>query len=107
MAYKNPDDQKKYWKTYRRSPAAAKRKQERQTVRIQQIKAFVRDLKRLKGCATCGENDPRCLDFHHTGAKEIEVANATKRGWALPKVQQEIDKCIVLCSNCHRKLHGA
>jgi len=64
----------------------------------------------LKGtmcCQHCTENDPVCLEFHHEDPKEkeIDVAQAWVKGWSRERILQEIVKCIVLCSNCHKKLH--
>ena len=28
------------------------------------------------------------------------------RGYGIKRIQKEIDKCIVLCLNCHAKLHS-
>lgn len=72
-----------------------------------EIKVWFEDLKSSLFCSVCGENHPAVLDFHHLDPeqKDIEVANALNRGWSKFKIQKEIDKCIVLCSNCHRKLH--
>lgn len=54
-------------------------------------------------CERCGEDHPAVLDFHHVdpSTKELTVAQATSR----KKVALEVEKCIVLCSNCHRKFH--
>lgn len=62
---------------------------------------FVRSLK--THCTHCGEDHPAVLDFHHTdpNEKEIEISAAKSK----KQVLREIQKCVVLCSNCHRKLH--
>lgn len=61
------------------------------------------------GCCKCGEKDPRCLDFHHRipSEKSFEIAFALKRGLARQRIFLEIQKCDVMCSNCHRKEHFA
>ena len=57
------------------------------------------------GCVCCGETDVDCLDFHHINPKlkEFEIASATD--FSKDKIKAEADKCVVLCANCHRKLH--
>ena len=56
-------------------------------------------------CAHCGENDYRCLDFHHIdpSTKSFSIGNQEARSFQ--SILKEIQKCIVLCSNCHRKEH--
>lgn len=62
-------------------------------------------------CVECGENHPSCLEFHHRNPedKDFNIAGfATKQMFNDKKQQvilKEIDKCDVLCSNCHRKRH--
>lgn len=58
-------------------------------------------------CKECGENHPAVLDFHHNNPnqKESEVSTMVYKNWSLNKIKEEINKCTVLCSNCHRKLH--
>lgn len=63
---------------------------------------FVDKYKTDKGCARCTMHDPRCLDFHHLGDKTENVSIASNQGWSLEHLQEEIEKCIVLCANCHR-----
>jgi hypothetical protein len=52
----------------------------------------------------CLESDPRVLEFHHTGRKGKAVSELVAGGYSIETIQAEINKCIVLCSNCHRKL---
>lgn len=59
-------------------------------------------------CTKCSESDPVCLDFHHRDPtqKVLEISLAIA-SWSIKRIQAEIDKCDLLCSNCHRKLHAA
>ena len=56
-------------------------------------------------CVNCGESDPVTLDFDHidptTKRKTISQLLSGHAGWE--KIKSEIDKCRVLCANCHRK----
>jgi hypothetical protein len=62
-----------------------------------------------KECKTCGESHPACLDFHHIGNKEAGIAKMIHKKNINEELKRkiliEIEKCEVLCSNCHRKLH--
>ena len=66
------------------------------------------DYKKGKKCIFCGESEPICLDFHHLKEedKEIEVSKMKFSTYSLSKIKDEIDKCVILCSNCHRKVHS-
>lgn len=59
-------------------------------------------------CVLCGYN--KCieaLDFHHVDdqTKEFGIAHKGKT-LSLEKVKTELDKCVLLCSNCHREVHS-
>ena len=56
-------------------------------------------------CSKCDESHIACLDFHHLTDKEINIAQMQQYMWSNNRIKKELDKCIVLCSNCHRKLH--
>ena len=56
------------------------------------------------GCAICGEKEPCCLDFHHLHDKEFVIAVGPEV--AIARLLKELTKCIVLCANCHRKVHA-
>lgn len=74
--------------------------------RKRKLREWYKELKNQLKC-TCGEAHFACLVFHHNDAseKEIEVSNAIREGWGKKRVLKEIEKCTVLCLNCHRKLH--
>lgn len=58
-------------------------------------------------CARCGYN--RCaeaLEFHHTDLTKKDFgisARGYTRSWE--RVKKELDKCVMLCANCHREIH--
>ena len=96
-----------YWLDYRRlHPEEARR-----IVRLRQKKLaeWLNEYKAAKGCRVCGERDPRCLDLHHRsprlGATYCVGMLRITGSWS--KLQSEVQKCDVLCSNCHRRLHSS
>lgn len=62
------------------------------------------ELRKSLKCSKCGESRFYCLDFHHIDPNEKET-EVTKLIEAPNKLKEELKKCIVLCSNCHRELH--
>ena len=60
---------------------------------------------KAKPCDDCGRIYPSCaMDFHHRDAstKDRKVARGLRLLYSLPRVVAEIEKCDVLCANCHR-----
>ena len=59
-------------------------------------------------CQICGYN--RCmnaLDFHHkdSSTKEFGLSqDGLTRSWE--RVKREVEKCVLICSNCHREIHA-
>lgn len=68
-------------------------------------RAWIDELKSIKGCHVCGEKHPGCLDFHHLGDKKFAVSAAFTAGLSREKLLAEFERCEVTCSNCHRKHH--
>ena len=57
--------------------------------------------KKTLSCNRCGNNDYRVLQFHHINSdKEFNVSSKIGRR-TLSSLMKEIDKCEVLCANCH------
>lgn len=57
-------------------------------------------------CVDCKEADPIVLEFDHMPGfeKKFEIGRAvggSHRGW--DAIMKEIEKCEVVCANCHRK----
>ena len=69
-------------------------------------KEYAWSIKAKHGCVKCGNKDPECLDFHHINSdnKDDNIANIINKGSKI-KLWNEILKCEVVCSNCHRKIH--
>ena len=70
-------------------------------------KAYVRErLRTAGGCIRCGVDDPVVLDWHHVdpAVKVAEIGTMAKEhGW--DALMAELDKCVVVCANCHRRIH--
>ena len=59
-------------------------------------------------CIKCGYNKCNAaLDFHHIDSsnKEFNPAHLTRGNFE--KLKSELDKCVLLCSNCHREHHSS
>ena len=78
---------------------------------LEQARDYFRNNRRLisewkakQGCKVCGENDSSCLDMHHTDphTKEKDPSRLGKFETFL----KEAIKCVVLCRNCHAKVHA-
>ena len=53
-------------------------------------------------CVDCGEKDPVVLEFDHLRDKSFHIGQSLNyRRWSL--ILEEIEKCEVVCSNCHRR----
>lgn len=65
--------------------------------------AYIHSFKE-RPCADCGVQYPTgVMDFDHArGKKCFTIAEATNRGVSIARLNAEIQKCDVVCSNCHR-----
>lgn len=76
-------------------------KKKRKNETVEKIRKYKSD----RGCKYCSENFGPCLEFHHLEAdeKEKNVSELCYKSWK--NILKEINKCIVVCANCHRKIH--
>ena len=58
-----------------------------------------------KECVKCGDKREYVLDFHHKDPNEKEFTIGRTGTRMTMALQNEIDKCVVLCANCHREFH--
>jgi hypothetical protein len=57
---------------------------------------------RTHPCVDCGESDPVVLEFDHLRDKLFSVGmDLARRNWQ--RILDEIEKCEVVCANCHRR----
>lgn len=54
-------------------------------------------------CSHCNNADRDLLSFHHTQDKAFTLSACWQESWET--LELEIKKCILLCHNCHAKLH--
>ena len=69
----------------------------------QKVKLFQQTYLKRNPC-DCGVSDLECLDYHHIDQKTLK-----KRIPAIHTFNKSIEemiKCIVVCANCHRKIHA-
>jgi hypothetical protein len=54
-------------------------------------------------CMDCNISNPLLLEFDHVrGVKNHNVSTLVRNGYSIQKIQEEIDKCEVVCCKCHR-----
>ena len=71
------------------------------------IKEWFQGIKGTLKCSLCSESHSACLDFHHReDNKEHGISYLVNTICDKKKILAEMQKCDVLCSNCHRKLHA-
>ena len=58
-------------------------------------------------CQLCGYSKCKeALDFHHIdeSTKSFGISGSHARSWKV--IEAELDKCMLVCSNCHREIHA-
>ncbi len=59
-------------------------------------------------CCKCGYCKYQgALEFHHLDPTKKDFGISRKQKTNFEDLKKELDKCILICSNCHRELHGA
>jgi hypothetical protein len=61
---------------------------------------------KCEDCPASYPNEPYVIfDFHHLDPEQKDVDWGKLRLKSWDKIKSELDKCALLCSNCHRKRH--
>ena len=100
IAYK-----KEYMKKYNPKYWSEHRTQRLEKRRLMGL--WIDEIKAKRGCDKCTESNPVCLDFHHRDQhkKERKISDLINRKSSKKHILAEIEKCDLLCANCHRKQH--
>src|SRR3989338_838796 len=105
MPFKNKEYQRvyrmKWYRTHKQSELAHVRR------RRKELRKWFEEFKKTLKCSTCNENHPAALEFHHLSkkTKENSITNMVDNGNSIERIKKEMEKCIILCSNCHKKVH--
>ena len=104
MAYKDKSVEKVYQHRYYRLDADKKKAKARERHRLhREYVDFVKIV--MGGCSRCDETDPACLDFPHRDPASKHRSVSYMVNYSRERLLAEIDKCDLLCCNCHRKQH--
>ena len=61
------------------------------------------NLEKSKPCTDCRKKYPYCvMDFDHKSDKKFNVSQGLVEGYSWERIKKEIDKCELVCANCHR-----
>lgn len=90
-----------------RTPEYRRMERLSQQKRRSRLRKFVNEIKVKSGCLLCGEKHPSCLQFHHLyPGDKVNTINRLVIGYRSERaLLNEIRKCVVLCANCHLKVH--
>ena len=72
--------------------------------RIQNSQRLI-EYKSSLSCSVCGESRHWCLDFHHINDDKDKAVSDMVGTHSWESIVNEINKCIVVCRNCHADIH--
>lgn len=105
MPYKDKEKQREYHKKYIKEHYKNNKEyyKEKNKKFRKSVQDFILEYKKKNKCIDCGNGDFRILDFDHVeGEKKFNIGDVTRYGYGKDKVKKEIDKCELVCANCHR-----
>lgn len=105
MPYNDKQKQRKAEKAWQAQPKNRERRKQLKRERIAKRLAEIQKYKAENPCVDCGgKYHPECMDFDHIGdGNKFEViSRMISGGYSEEKVKKEIEKCELVCSNCHR-----
>lgn len=77
----------------------------RELYRTQRREIFIK-WKSSLGCCVCNEKESICLDLHHINSSQKEINLSKAIGGSWENIIKEVQKCRVVCKNCHAKIHA-
>ena len=89
---------------HRNKEKELKYKYERQSNKKEEARHFVLEYLKSHPCVDCFEYDPMVLTFDHIHGKKMDISQMVNQGYSLWAIEEEIDKCVVRCANCHMKI---
>lgn len=71
-----------------------------------EITKLIKTYKQNNCCIVCGEFESCCLEYHHLFNKKFSLRSSITKDITKEDLLSELNKCVLLCSNCHKKLHA-
>lgn len=109
-AFNRNGDGRQHWcrecfRTYFRERGRRHHDQVQQTARKrrQAGRELIRQRFEQTPCANCGEDEILVLELDHLGEKTKAISALIADAAALDKVRSELERCEVVCVNCHRR----
>ena len=99
MPYKDKKDEHEYNIRRNKNPERIKQNKE-----IRYRGRNYINSKKLK-CCLCGCSDTSKLVFHHKDKNNKNENISHMIGFSIDNINEELNKCVVLCNSCHRKIH--
>lgn len=113
MPYKDTETQKAYLRAYDREyykknrERLLEKQKEKNRRYLEKVGAWLNEYKKGLSCSRCSESHPATLQFHHRNPneKEFSVSMFRRGKYSKARILAEIEKCEVICANCHAKEH--
>jgi hypothetical protein len=103
------DEYKEYQRNYQRGWYERHKTKRSALIRARKaaMNEYIQSIKNEMCCADCGQRHPATLHFHHLNSEDklFNIGEAVRKGFGPDKIKKEIEKCIVLCANCHAIRH--
>jgi len=100
---KKKESDKIYYATHKEQKNLEKNKA-RQKINYKKVYEY-KQQRFSEGCQLCSFSDPDCLCLHHPKGV-YKTTDPSKVSYLSSRAKNELDRCIVLCMNCHTKLHA-
>lgn len=100
--------QKQYNSKYQRAWYKKNKKRRKKQIfdRRARQRADYHDFKASLSCEICGENHPATFDWHHVVPPKYDKVCNLLSNYSFKRLYEEINNCMLVCSNCHRKIHA-
>jgi uncharacterized membrane protein (UPF0182 family) len=109
MPYKSSENLRAYNRDYyqRNRKRLLKKQAEKNKRFFESRRKWLVEYKKTLKYVRCEESHPATLTFHHKqgSEKSFEIGNALVFKVSLKRLLSEIEKCEVICANCHAKEH--
>ena len=112
MAHKDPVRRKEYHAKYMKEVWYPKNKEKHISYvrrNKNRVAEFIEEYKRARSCVDCGfsgRDFPYVLDFDHvdnSAVKKFNIGSWSHTVLSIEAIKREIEKCELVCANCHRK----